>query len=175
MPIGVSYYTDYNTLAVFAPELNGLWSYASIPGVTQSDGTINHTTTSKTTGTVMMNNSDEKEASWEFIKWWLGEEAQLGYARNMEAVLGAAARYPTANLKAFEQLPWATKDYIILNEARENAKGMPVVPGDYIVGRYVDNAFRSVINDNVNPYDSLYNYHIKINKELERKRKEFGL
>ncbi len=174
MPIGVSYYTDYNTLSVFATEINGLWSYAPIPGTKQSDGAINNYSTSRTTATVMMSNSKEKEAAWEYMKWWLGDEAQLNYARNMEAILGAAARYPTANLKAFENLPWPTKDYMVLKEQREKAKGIPVVPGDYIVGRYIDNAFRAVINDDLNPYDSLYNYHVKINRELERKRKEFG-
>src|SRR5690606_19959123 len=117
--------------------------------------------------TIMLKDAKDKDASWEFIKWWLGEEAQLGYARNMEAILGAAARYPTANLKAFEKLPWPARDYAVLEAAREQAKGIPVVPGDYIVGRYIDNAYRSVINDNVNPYDSLYNYYIKINNELE--------
>ena len=32
MPIGISYYTEYNTLAVFAPEIRGLWGFAPLPG-----------------------------------------------------------------------------------------------------------------------------------------------
>lgn len=175
MPIGVSYFTDYNTFSVFAPEINGLWSYGVIPGTKDEEGNVNHMTYSRTTGTVMLADSEEKEAAWEFIKWWLGEDSQITYARNMEAILGAAARYPTANLKAFAQLPWPAKDYVALSKARESARGLPIVPGDYIVGRYVDNAFRAVINNNVSPYDSLYTNHLKINNELTRKRREFGL
>lgn len=175
MPIGVSYFTDYNTFSVFAPEINGLWNYSLIPGTIDENGNIDNSTYSRTTGTIMLADSKEKEAAWEFMKWWLGEEAQVTYARNMEAILGAAARYPTANLKAFEQLPWPAKDYIVLSQARENAKGLPIVPGDYIVGRYVDNAFRAVVNDDINPYDSLYTNHLKINNELSRKRQEFDL
>jgi hypothetical protein len=49
------------------------------------------------------------------------------------------------------------------------------VPGDYIVGRHIDNAFRSVLNSSIIPEDALYHYHLKINEELKRKRKELGL
>src|SRR5690554_902874 len=175
MPIGVSQMTTYNTLAVFAPEISGLWEYGLIPGTKNENGNINRMTSSTTSGTIMTQYAKDKDASWEFMKWWLGTETQVNYARGLEAILGSAARYPTANLKAFEQLPWPAKDYAVLKQARENAVGKPVVPGDYIVGRYIDNAYRAVLNDNINPYDSLYNYHLRINEELERKRKEFGL
>jgi hypothetical protein len=57
----------------------------------------------------------------------------------------------------------------------EKSNGIPVVVGSYIIGRYIDNAFRGVINNQANPNDSLYINVLKINKELERKRKEFGL
>ena len=63
----------------------------------------------------------------------------------------------------------------MLERQRAVSKGIPIVPGDYIVGRYIDNAFRKVINDGINPSDSLFNYYQKINAELKRKRKEFDL
>ena len=109
------------------------------------------------------------------MKWWLGKDAQAGYARGMEAILGSAARYPTANIEAFKSLPWSARDYRMLELQRETAQGVPTVPGDYIVGRYIDNAFRKIINDDINPSDSLFSYAQKINAELERKRKEFNL
>ena len=91
------------------------------------------------------------------------------------AIIGSAARYPTANLQAFEQLPWPIKDYLMLKEQREKAVGIPTVPGDYIVGRHIDNAFRAVLNSSVSPQDALYHYHLKINEEITRKRNELGL
>jgi len=109
------------------------------------------------------------------MKWWLSTETQAAYARGMEAILGAAARYLTANVDAFKRLPWSTKELLILEKQRENSVGIPIVPGDYIVGRYIDNAFRSSVNQGVNPRDSIYDYAEKINIELARKRKEFGL
>lgn len=175
MPIGVSSYSLYNTLSVSAPEIRGNWEFSLLPGKKLEDGTTNYATTSSSTGTIILSQSTEQEAAWKFVKWWLGSYAQSNYARGMEAILGAAARYPTANIEAFASLPWSGKDYRILEEQRKYAVGVPVVPGDYIVGRYIDNAFRKVINDDINPSDSLFNYHQKINVELTRKRKEFGL
>lgn len=173
-PLGVAQYSTYNTLSVFAPEISGLWSFDLFPG-TKKGNEIDYSVTSTTSATIMLKSSKEKDAAWKFMKWWLGEKAQIGYARNMEAILGAAGRYQTANLKAFDLLPWPTKDKIILQKQRQYAKGIPVVPGDYIVGRYIDNAFRDVINNGVNAYDSLFKNILNINEELTRKRKEFDM
>ena len=174
MPLGISNYSLYNTLAVFAPEIRGKWSFAPLPGY-EKDGVIYNQSTSTSTGTVILSSTEEEQASWSFVKWWLGEEAQTGYGRGMEAILGAAARYPTANLSAFENLPWSVRDYLLLSTQRLNTVGIPTVPGDYIIGRYIDNAFRQTVNYGTNPRDSLFEYVTKINIELERKRQEFNL
>ena len=174
MPLGVYNYSLYNTLAVFAPEIRGKWDFAPIPGY-EKDGVIHNQTTSTATGVVILEDSKEKEASWEFVKWWTSEEAQTSFGRGLEAILGAAARYPTANLEAFSNLPWSTRDYYMLDQQRDNAVGIPTVPGDYIIGRYMDYAFRATVNDGTNPRDNLYKYVTKIDQELERKREEFNL
>lgn len=174
MPIGVTNYTLYNTLSVFAPEIRGQWEFANFPGY-EIDGEIHNQTTSISTGSIILSSTKEESSSWEFLKWWTGAEAQTAYARGMEAILGAAARYPTANLEAFKNLPWSTKDYLILSEQRNNSVGIPTVPGDYIIGRHIDNAFRVTINEKTNPRENLFEYVKKINIELERKRQEFNL
>ncbi len=175
MPIGLSHFTLYNSLAVFAPEIQGQWGYALIPGTKDEHGNINHTTTSVVSSTVIMNDTKEKEAAWEFLKWYHSEETQLAYSRGIESILGAAARYPTANLEAFAKLSWPAADFIILDEQRSYAEAVPSVPGDYIVGRHIDNAFRLTLNENVLPQDSIYQYTLVINEEIARKRKELGL
>ena len=48
-------------------------------------------------------------------------------------------------------------------------------PGGYIIGRYVGFAFLAVVNENADAEDSMLEYIVDINKELTRKRKEFGL
>lgn len=175
MPMGVFNYSLYNTLSVFAPEIRGQWEFTPLPGYKDEENVLHNQTTATSTGTIILDDSKEKEAAWTFVKWWLGEEAQTGYGRGMEAILGAAARYPTANLEAFANLPWSTKDYLALTSQREVAVGVPTVPGDYIVGRYIDNAFRASVNDNTNPRENLFDYAEKINIELTRKRQEFNL
>jgi ABC-type glycerol-3-phosphate transport system substrate-binding protein len=174
MPLGITNYTLYNTLSVFAPEIRGQWEFAKLPGY-EENGEIHNQTTSISTGSIILASTEEEEASWEFLKWWTSVEAQTAYSRGMEAILGAAARYPTANLEAFKNLPWSTKDYLILTEQRNNSVGIPTVPGDYIIGRHIDNAFRVSINDRTNPRENLFEYVKKINIELERKRQEFNL
>jgi len=145
-----------------------------LPGY-DKEGIIDNASTSTVTGSIILADSAEKAAAWEFLKWWLSTDTQTAYARGMEAILGAAARYPTANLEAFRNLPWSMQDYYVLAKQRENVVGVPTVPGDYIVGRYLDNAFRSAINDNLNPRDTLYEYANKIDIEIARKRQEFNL
>lgn len=174
MPIGISYYTEYNTLSVFAPEIRGLWDFAPLPG-TSVNGIIDNSTVSSVSATVILAKSKNTTDSWEYLKWWTSKDTQVRFGREMEAIMGAAARYPTANIDALAELPWPTKDYKVLSEQMKNSCGVPVIVGSYIVGRYIDNAFRAVINNGVNPNDSLYINVLKINKEIARKRQEFGL
>jgi hypothetical protein len=175
MPIGISYYTEYNTLSVFAPEITGLWDFAPMIGHVNENGEIDNTSISATSSVIMFEDSKLKQECWEYMKWWTAADTQITYARLLEGLLGPSARYNVSNIEAFEQLPWSRKEYKILSEAMANTAHLPVVPGSYILGRYVDNAFRAVINDKVNPRMALYDNVRKINVELERKREEFGL
>ncbi|NLN50422.1 MAG: extracellular solute-binding protein [Acholeplasmataceae bacterium] len=179
MPIGLTYYNTYNTLAVFAPEIRGKWDFSLVPGtkVVDSNGneTIRRETVSAVSGSMILQQSKNPEASWEFLKWWLSTEIQTRFGREMEGILGAAARYPTANVAAMESLPWTVKEATILSEQWQWTRGIPEVPGAYMTGRHLDNAFRKVIADSTNPRETIYDYVQVINKELEKKRREFGL
>lgn len=106
MPIGIADYTTYNQLSVFAPEIRGMWGFAPVPGTIQKDGSINREVPSGGSAVVMMKKAKDKEASWEFMKWWTSEATQTVFGREMEGLMGAAARYPTANIKALDSLPW---------------------------------------------------------------------
>lgn len=175
MPIGLAYYNTYNTLSVFAPEIRGKWDFALVPGTLQEDGTIRRDTVSATSGSMILKQSKNPEESWEFLKWWSSTETQVRFGREMEGILGAAARYPTANKAAMEQLPWTKKEFDILSEQWQWTQGIPNVPGSYMTGRHLDNAFRKVINDRDNPRETIYDYVQTINRELSKKRREFGL
>ena len=179
MPIGITYYNAYNTLAVFAPEIRGRWDFDLVPGTKVVDEfgneTIRRETVASTTGTMLLEQSDKKDQAWEFMKWWVSTETQVRFGRELEGILGAAARYPTANMDAMSQLPWRVIERDKLNEQWAWTRGIPETPGSYMTGRHLDNAFRRVINDQANPRETIYDYVLIINRELESKRKEFGL
>jgi len=52
--------------------------------------------------------------------------------------------------------------------------GIPEYPGGYIIARYVDFAFLATYNDNKDAVESMLLYITDINKEISRKRNEFG-
>ncbi len=179
MPIGITYYNVYNTLSVFAPEIRGKWDFLPVPGTIVTDSgsgtTVRRETVSTGTAVMIMNNCENKEAAWEYLKWWTSTEVQVSFGREMEGILGAAARYPTANVEAMSQLPWTVEEYQKLEEQWDWVKGIPEVPGGYMTGRHLDNAFRLVYNEKSNPRETIYDYVQVINEEITKKRREFGL
>ncbi len=177
MPIGVANFGIQNTLAVFAPELDGLWSFALVPGTEQADGTIDHTTLSNTSCAMMLKNEDAviRDAGWEFLKWWTSTEVQARFGREMECLLGSSARYATANVEAFNLLSWSTAELEILNEQRNWTQGNREVAGGYYTGQHIVNAVRKVVNEDAVPRETLLDYNQTINDEIEKKRLEFGL
>jgi len=175
MPIGIADYTTYNMLTVMAPEIRNLWDFTIVPGTKQADGQVTHEVASSTSAVLMLENARDKEAAWEFMKWWTEKQTQIDYGREMEGLMGAAARYPTANIEALEQLPWPVKDYRNLEAQWQWVQGIPQIPGGYFTGRHLDNAFRRVVNAAQNPREALSDYIVYINDEITIKRQEFDL
>ena len=131
MPLGISYYEMYNTLAVFAPEIRGNWAFYPIPGTEVtinnaeedvyglSNGVypytvVDHTSVASGTAAIMIaknaqRDANKKFASWEFLKWWTGS-IQDEFGKEMEGILGSSARHATANYDSFVQLAWPKAD-----------------------------------------------------------------
>lgn len=177
MPIGIADFSLQNTLSVFAPELKGLWGFALVPGTVQEDGTVDHSVMSWGTCCMMLKNEDEQTRAqcWEFMKWWTSSQTQVRFGREMECLMGASARYATANLEAFLQLSWSTAELKILNEQRSYAKANREVAGGYYTARHIVNAMRKVVNDHTAPRETLLDYNQTINEEIKKKREEFKL
>jgi len=123
----------------------------------------------------MFSASEKQDETWEFIKWWNSSDTQTSYAKSLEGVMGAAARYPAANINAIEQIPWPYEHYEQIMKQFKTVVGYPEVPGGYMSARQIDYAFRAVIEDGQNPREALFLYVDGINLELTKKRKEFGL
>jgi len=175
MPLGFADYTTFNTLEVFAPEIRGLWGFARMPGLVRGDGVVDRSVPTGTLASMIFTNSKQPELAWEFLKWWVSADTQLRFGRELESVMGAAARHPTANFQAFVRLPWGSEQMEVLREQRSWTVGTPEVPGGYFVSRHIINAARRILNDGEDTRETMLDYCITINDELIKKRKEFGL
>jgi len=174
-PLVISEYTFYNQLQIGAPEIEGKWDIAPVPATVRADGTLDRTQASNVTSCLIFSNSKDKQSSWEFIKWWTDADTQTDYGIEIEALQGASARWATANTEAFKGLPWASRISRIIEQQWENVRSVPQVAGGYYTARSIDNAIRSVVNENENTRETILDFATEIDEEITVKRKEFNL
>lgn len=183
-PVIISDYTTFNNLQVSAPDILGLWDFTAVPGTVKEDGSISHLTGCSGLADIIMANTKNREACWEFLKWWTSEETQTLYGREMESLMGASARVPTANLNALANLSWPLRQFKALSDQISQVKGIPQVPGGYYSWRNVNNAFYTVTEDpskkardnqSATPREELMDKVYYINAEITYKRREFDL
>lgn len=175
MPMGIMSYLTYNQLYAAAPEIRGLWEMTAVPGTLREDGTVDRTETAASTAAIILDDCKDKASAWEFVKWWAGSEAQSSYGTELEASLGVAARYDTANIKAFDSIGWTESEASVLKAQWAEVTDIKQIPGNYFISRCLTNAFRTVVDDDVNPVRALNTYNKDMNAEIARKRAEFGL
>ena len=177
MPMGVASYATYNTLMISAPEIRGLWDFTLVPGTVQEDGSIDRTAHTAGLCCMMIKTDDEKvrNNAWEFMKWWVSADAQVRFGREMESVLGASARYQTANRDALRRLAWSNEQLAVLEEQMAHTHGFPEIAGGYSTTRHMTNAIRRVITTKEDPRETLLTYARTINEEIRIKRQEFNL
>ncbi|MBO4468717.1 MAG: extracellular solute-binding protein [Clostridia bacterium] len=173
-PLGIEVYTTYTQITEAAPEIDGSWGIALVPGVKQADGSINRTVSGSGSGCGILSKSENKDAAWEFLKWWTSAETQLDYNNNVESILGPISRTTTATVEAFEKMSWNEDDLSILMEQRSNIVEVPEVPGGYYLTRSVDQAYWQVINKTKNPKDALVYWGGVADSEIARKIKQYS-
>ncbi len=173
-PLGITNYTTCFTISAGAPEIDGKWKIAEIPGIVDENGNINRTCAGSGSGCAIMNNSDEKEAAWEFLKWWVSEDVQYRYSRDVEAVLGETARVSSANVNAVKRLSWDPETLEVIMNQWNNVTEVPEVPGSYYVARSIDQAFWAVKNKTDSPREAMIKWAEVSDREIERKIKEYS-
>ena len=169
------YVTTYNQLTVFATEIRGLWEFAKVPGTVQADGSVNYNSIATVTATVMLNGCRDKDAAWKYMQWQARGDIQAQYGNEMVALVGPAAKYPTANLQGIKELSWSSSELNALVYQYNNIACIPNYPGSYIIARYTNFAFLAAYNDGLDPVTAMQSYISIINQEITRKREEFDL
>ncbi len=180
MPLGVGDFNVYMQLSVAAPEISGKWGIAPLPGVekTDEDGNtyIDRSAGAITDkGDVILSQSEKQEEAWEFLKWWTSTEVQTQFANEVEALIGAEARWNTANKEAFLSLDWSDEDIETFEIMWEWAQETPTVLGSYMTTRYITNAWTTVVISGGDVRDALENAVKEINREMKAKQEEYGV
>lgn len=175
MPMGIQLYTMYNTIDVLAPEIEGRWSMAEIPGMLTDDGEINNSQVGGSTGCVILNDSDNIDGAWEFLKWWTREDIQYRFTSNVESILGATARVATSNIQAMQKLSWSKQDLNTLNKAWGTVEEMAEIPGGYYVPRAIDQCFWNIIYRDKTTNDVLAEWKESVDEEIAEMRKAYQL
>lgn len=177
MPLGIYASSMYNTLELLAPEIRGLWSMHGIPGVPDGSGGVNNQNIAQTNYTVIMAGCADKDAAWDFVRWWQSTDVQYDYAMQLEAVFGVSGRYAPANKEVLARLPYPKKAMDELLAQYETTFGIPEVPGAYMTERMLTYAFNAVVTDSsaMSPRQALYTNIYAIDQELTRKREEYHL
>lgn len=168
-PIGISTHTMYTTLKVAAPEIDGLWSVALVPGTVKEDGTVSHITSGGGTACSILKVSKSPQAAWKFLKWWTSAETQLSFSNEIESILGPTGRVSLSNVEAFASLQWDADMRDTIVTAMRQIKEVPEYPGSYYVSRSVYQSFWNVVENNRNPKQMLLKYSEEANNEIERK------
>ena len=175
MPMAIVPYINYNQLSAAAPEIRNLWGMTEIPGTLQQDGTICRSESATGTATVILSSTKNPQEAWEFVRWWVGEQAQIRYAQDIESRVGTIGRVACANTAALKAMQYPTAVRETLLNQRNEVIEVPQVPGNYYLDRDLLNAFRDVVYNGRNAKESILDYGKRINSEIERKRKELGI
>lgn len=175
MPVAIQDYTVANQISLLAPEINGDWSIAPIPGTILDDGSISNKAVTTSTSCYILKKSKNPDAAWNFLKWWTDADTQLAYTGRLENRLGAVARVAVSNLDALKQIPWSKSIVSVIDNQLGNLTAVENVPGGYFTSRHINNAFRQVVYNNADVRETIHEYIGYINNEITERRKEFGL
>ncbi|MGD9909786.1 MAG: extracellular solute-binding protein [Candidatus Izemoplasmatales bacterium] len=173
-PIGVGDFGMYITLLNAAPDIQGLWKIALLPGVLQTDGSVDRSAPGAQTANMIFKNTDKLDESWAFLKWWSSTVTQTEFSRMLLSTLGTEYLWNSANTAAFETLNMDKEDLNVILEQWSYLKELPKVPGSYQVELEISNLWNSVVLDRENLRVLLGDGIIKMNKEIAKKMAEFG-
>ncbi len=174
MPIIVGDYASiYNTLVVYATEIEGSWSFCPLPGTEREDGTVNYDSLAGISATVILHGCENLLAAWQYVQWQTSADVQANYGNRMVALIGPSAKYEAANINAIRNLSWTATERAAIEDQMKHLSSIVNYPGSYIIGRYMKFAFLDAVNDGIEPVDAMTNYISAINKEIYRKRDEF--
>ncbi|GAF64099.1 ABC transporter substrate-binding protein [Bacillus sp. TS-2] len=174
LPIGISDYFMYNLILNAAPEIANSWDITLMPGIENEEGEIERWSAGGAESNIIFDDSDKSDQAWEFLKWWTSTEVQVTFGNVLQTTYGEEYIWNTANIEAYENLPWITSHKEVILAQTQWVTEVPRVPGSYMLEREVSNAYNSVILDGNNLRTAIDLASKRVNRETLRKLEEFG-
>ncbi len=174
VPIGVSGFSTYIQIEMAAPELAGKWDIAPAPGTMGEDGVVRRYQMADGTAGMIFNNTKHPQEAYEFLKWWMSRDTQVEFAYSLQSRFGPEFRWNTANVKAFEELPYPKEHKDIILEQWRWQKEVARHPASYMVERETSNVWNNVVVMGRMLRTELDKAAIISNREISRKLNEFG-
>ena len=173
IPIGISDYGMLNLLTNAAPEISGLWEVAPYPGVEDESGEVQRWTLGSAETIIILEDSDKKEAAWDFVDWWTSTEVQTEFGYTLQSTLGNEYLWNPANLEAMANTPWIQKHESLFEQVQWT-KEPPRVLGGYMIERELSNVVTSVVMEGENIRSAMDEAVKRVSREITRKLEEFG-
>ncbi len=175
MPIGIAEYNMYNLLINAAPEISNSWGIALIPGIEQENGEVLRYASGGAESCVIFKSNEEREQkAWEYLKWWTSTDTQVEFGQTLQVSYGDEYIWNTANVEAFSELPWKTKDKDVIMEQTQWMLESPRILGTYMLERELSNSYNKVVVNSKDLRLTIDSSVKRINRETERKLTEFG-
>lgn len=176
-PIGISDFGTYNLISNAAPEIDGSWGVALIPGVKDENGEVMRYSSAGAESTFLFNSTPEREEqAWKFVKWWSSAQVQAEFGQRLQITYGDEYYWNTANCEAFAQLPWDSDDKEVISEQLTWTMEAPRALASYMVERELSDAYNLVVlgAKSANVREALDDAQKNIKRETLRKLEEFG-
>lgn len=174
VPIGVSNFSTYLQLQVGAPELNGRWDIALVPGTQQADGTVRRDWSADATSSMIFSNSQKKQEAYRFLKWWLSSGTQLKYATDLQMKYGPDYIWNTGNHVALAGMSYPLAHKKVILEQWSWQHEALRHPASYILEREVSNAWIAIVTQGEPFQARIDEATLASNREIQRKLTEFG-
>lgn len=174
LPLGISDSADYIKLMTAAPEIGGLWDIDLYPATVLADGTERRYTTGSAQTGMVFRNTDQPEAAWEFLKWWMSSETQSDFQEQLILNYGREYLWFSANLEAFSRLDIPEEHRAVILEQWQWMQEPVRLPGGYMQERELSNVWNRIVFNGANPRVAIDRSVLIINREITRKMEEFG-
>lgn len=172
LAIALEYPFFYQNLKHAAPQIQGKWSLAQVPG-TITDGKLDRTTNAGGLAIGIFENSKKKEAAWEFILWFTEDKTQIEVSNRIITEIPAAFFMPT-NHNAITQINMSKDALTLFAEALQNgSRSIYGLVAPRHRRRYLQMAAQRCILQGEDPEKSIREAAAEHNAEIKKKQVEY--